>query len=173
MSRTYYAVRYLLDGKIRFLIWHTGDEADGVYLGQDGAVSIFKTLAELVRYAQSHDLSQLKLGDQHFHNLDVIKVWLKRKRPGQIHCEAFLNAWNLLGDVSASVGIGSDPDPNRTQNIYQKLFWGSNIPAITPPGKHFTPLWSGAEVTVMREVLGAGLSHFRNHVRLRSVSPPS
>ena len=168
MIRTYYAVRYLLDGKIRFLIWHTGDEADGACLGEDGAVSVFKTLAELVRCAQAHDLSPLELGEQHFHNLDVVRVWLKRKRPGQINCEAFLNAWNLLGDVSASVDSGFDPDRDRTRNIYHKLFWGSNIPAITPPGKYFTPLWSGAEVLVMRDILGAGLARFRNCVRLRT-----
>ncbi len=167
MSRTYYAVRYLLDGKIRFLIWHTDDEVDGVFVGENGTVSVFKTLPELISYAQAHTLSPLEVGNQHFHNLDVVRDWLKRKRPGQINCESFLSAWNLLGDVSASVSGGFDPDRDRTRKIYRKLFWGSNLPVVTPPGKHFVPLWSGAEVVIMRDVLGAGLSLFREYARLR------
>ena len=70
----------------------------------------------------------------------------------------------MFSDVSASVGGNFDPDKERTQKIYQKLFWGSNLPAITRLGKHPEPLLLGSEVLIMRQVLGDGLALFRSRI---------
>jgi len=174
MSRVHYTLRYCLDSRSRYLLWysHDGDETDvdGVVVNQDGAIPIFDSLPSAVDYAQTEGLSLLRQDNCVLHNLDLVRVWLKRKRPGPINCNEFLSAWNLFGDVSATVSGNFDPDKQQTHRIYNKLFWGSNLPAVTPPGEHYRPLWSGAEVRVMRQVLSVGLALFRSRVRAQPKS---
>lgn len=168
MSRIYYPVRYLLDNTTRYFLWYSddaGDEADGVVVDQDKSVLVFQTPIALAEYAHAHELLPLAEEDG-LHNFDVIRKSLKRKRPGQIDCNAFLTGWNMFGDISASVGGGFDPDRAQTQKIYRKLFWGSNLPAVTPPGKHFEPRWSRADIRLMRQILGEGLTMFCCHISL-------
>lgn len=163
--RLYYAVRFRLDHEERWLLWHTlddaeGNEPDGVAVSQSGTLLVFHSQQSLTTYAHAEELL-LNDEDPAFFNLDVVVHWLGRKRPVKLDCEAFLNAWNLLADVSASIGGDFDTDKARTQQIYHKLFWGSNISAVTPVGRHFTPVWRGRESRIIREVLREGLAMFR------------
>ena len=166
MSRVFYPVRYRLDNTERFLLWHSAsddgdDEADGV-VTQANKVPVFRSLQSLLAYAQSTGLSPVDEGNPAFFDLDAVKRWLRRKRPARLDCVVFLNAWNLLADLSASVKGDFDPDKDETGRVYLKLFWGSNIPAITPPGKHYDPVWPGRESRMIRRVLSGGLSLFRS-----------
>jgi len=76
-----------------------------------------------------------------------------------------LNAWNLFGDIATSVDAEFDSDRQLSQRVYEKLFWGNNLPSVTPPGKHYTPLWNEDELSLMRAILGHGLDIFRKHVK--------
>lgn len=167
MNRVYYVVRYRLDNKNRCLIWHTdeaGAEADGVVVDRAGMIPVFRTTQDLLAYAQAKELSPVEDNGSALHNLDVVSRWLKRKRPAQLDCVQFLSAWNLFADVSETIGVNFDPDKDKTQKIYSKLFWGNNLPAVTPVGKHYEPLWPGRESRIIRQVLGDGLSLFRSRV---------
>ena len=170
MSRVYYPVRYRLDHKDRWLIWHSdnleeGMEADGVVVDQTGLVPIFRTLHGLAAYAEARNLLPLDTGRCAFYNFDVVEKWLKRKRPAQLDCVTFLDTWNLLADLSATVGGDFDPDKAKTQKIYSKLFWGSNPPAVTPPGKCYEPVWLGSESQIIRHMFREGLNTFRSRVK--------
>ena len=165
MSRIYYAVRYHLDNQDRYLLWHSNDadgikEADGVALTQEGNIPVFRTQQSLLDYAQSKRLLLVQESPPDFINLDVVKTWLKRKRPAQLDCIAFLSAWNLFADISMSIGGSFDPNKDNTRKIYSKLFWGNNLPAVTPVGRHYEPLWSGLESRIIRQVLSEGLLLF-------------
>jgi len=46
---------------------------------------------------------------------------------------------------SGSVEGGFDEDKALTQKIYNKLFWGSNLPAVTPKGRYYEPIWPRRE----------------------------
>ncbi len=163
MSRSHFALRYQLNSLFRFLIWYSND-LDGVVLDEQRGVPSFATHEDLVAYAESNDLPPIVEETPILHNLDLVERWLRRKRPTRPECGELLSAWNLFGDVSASIGGAFDGDRERTQTIYQKLFWGTNIPAITPPGKHYEPLWSGREYRIIRETLREGLATFRKCV---------
>ena len=168
MSRIHYPVRYRLDHKERWLVWHTiedddGNEDDGVVVNQEGLMPVFRTRQSLLAYAQAKGLS-LKEDSPTFYNLDIVQKWLKRKRPAQLNCVEFLSAWNLLADMSTSIGGNFDPDKDKTRKIYAKLFRGNNLPAVTPAGKHYEPLWPGRESRIIRQVLRDGLVMFRSHL---------
>ena len=52
----------------------------------------------------------------------------------------------------------------EAQVIYDKLFWGCNLPSMTPPGMHYEPTWSPEEITTVVEVLHSGLRLLRDAI---------
>ena len=89
----------------------------------------------------------------------------KMKRGRRIDCAEFLAAWNLFEDISHSLKSTFDPDHALTQKIYDKLFYGNNLPVITPEGKFYIPLWTGRELVIIHHVMKTGLEMFRTHVK--------
>ena len=76
-------------------------------------------------------------------------------------------AWNLFSDVAHSMpDKGSAFEHLDSQpTIYDKLFWGNNLPSMTPEGMHYSPEWSAAEVASLAEILSAGLDLFESCIR--------
>lgn len=159
MGREYYKLWYRLDGDDGYLIWYS-DEKDGVAVDSGGKVPSFRHAGGLLEYAAAHGLTFVE-GDMIPHNLDALAVWLQKQELRRVDCDSLLTAWNLFADVSRSIGGGFDTDPELTVRIYEKIFWGNNLSAVTPAGKCYRPIWTGHELKLMREVLGFGLSLFR------------
>jgi hypothetical protein len=162
MSRTYFRLWYRLDGADGYLIWFSNEE-DGIVVEADGSAPAFRDLAALQAYADSQHLDML-IEEPILHELDSVAAWLARPVHA-IDCDAFLAAWNLFADLAASTGAVFEPDSERTRHVYDKLFWGNNLPSVTPPGERYVPRWSAAERRIVRQVLGAGLALFRARVR--------
>lgn len=137
MEPQYYILWYRLDGRDGFLIWYS-DEKDGVYVNGDGYVPSFKDAASLVEYAKGRGLSVDTEGPILL-DLDVLGKWLEGKDVESIDPHSFNGAWNLFADVSRSINGVFDTDRELTQKIYNKLFWGCNLPSVTPEGKQYHP----------------------------------
>ena len=52
----------------------------------------------------------------------------------------------------------------EAQVIYDKLYWGCNLPSMTPPGMHDEPIWSREEITTVVAVLHCGLRMLRDAI---------
>ncbi len=173
MKTLYYPLWYRLDGLNRYLIWISREEVnedlDGVWLDSSGKTPAFGSMDALLAHAQDEDIAFAD-GALILHNLDVIKRWLKFKRskaqgPTAIGCDEFLAAWNLFADVSRSIDGGFNVDRERTRKIYSKIFYGNNLPAITPEGEHYIPRWSNREKRILREIMAQGLTMFRHNIK--------
>jgi hypothetical protein len=161
MNAEYFICWYRLDSQDRYLIWHTNDE-DGVFL-RDGKVPVFSEQAGIVEFAEQNGI-KLQAEEPGLHDLDVIANWLKNPNKKTVDCPAFNAAWNLFADVSRSVKGEFDQDQKKTNKIYEKLFCGSNLPAVTPEGKEYEPIWARQEVEILMEVLTEGLKLFRSKI---------
>jgi hypothetical protein len=162
MKREYSILWYRLDGSDRYLIWYL-DERDGVVIDAAGRVPSFRKTGELLNYAERHNLP-VDIEDASLFDLDVVAGWLKKEDVEAVDCKQLLAAWNLFDDVSRSVGGSFDADHKLTKKIYEKLFWGNNLPSVTPEGKSYHPVWTKREIKIMREVLDSGLALFRSSV---------
>jgi hypothetical protein len=178
MNSLYYRLWYRLDGVDRYLIWYNPQgvyyDADGVVLDAEGRIVAFANLGHLELYAAQHGIP---LVDEEpiLHDLDRVRQWLElRGKPARkhicrntIHCPSFLAAWNLFGDIRYSLdpSYNKGPEP-RNKYAYSKMFAGCNLPALTPPGKWYEPIWYNAEVKFFRKVLGEGLRLFRDRLTL-------
>ncbi len=180
MNKLYYPLWYRLDNKDRYLIWYSVEEVnedlDGVVLDSNGKIRVFVSLDALAAYAQVENISLEvenifpKQDELNLHNLDTVVKWLKAKHSKtegltSINPNEFLTVWNLFTDVSRSTGGNFDIDRDFTKMIYSKLFWGNNLPAVTPEGKCYIPVWSRNEKKIIREVMSQGLKMFRNSIK--------
>lgn len=163
MERKYYIFWYRLDGGDAYLIWYS-NEQDGVLVDEGGCVLSFPDRGSLLKYAESQGLS-IEAEESTLHNLDELVRWLNSGDTNLIECDNYNGAWNLFADVSHSINGDFDADKDLTQKLYDKLFWGCNLPSITPEGEQYHPAWTKRELKIMRDVLSSGLQMFRSSVR--------
>lgn len=144
----------------QYLIWTSNGE-DGVVVDDAGFVPVFKDAQAVQAYA---DGSGYKLESEEpiLHDLDWVAAWVNEPQ-APILCNEALAAWNLFSDVARSVHEGAfGPLDSRFPEVYNKLFWGSNLPSMTPEGRHYDPEWLPEERRALAQVLGAGLEMFRS-----------
>jgi len=157
-ARSYHAVRCRFGGANRFFVWYSG-EPDGVLLSSPPArLALFSDLPAVARYAAQQRL-KLESEAPAFYDFDRLAEWLSQPTH-EPDCQFLLDAWNMLGDIASSLGARL-VEPAEANGVYDKLFWGSNLPSMTPPGEHFEPSWSENEIATLTSVLSAGLHVLR------------
>jgi hypothetical protein len=81
-----------------------------------------------------------------------------------VDCNGVLDGWNTLIDVAESVPFGTEVFLQHKRKhfaIYEKLFYGCNLPKITPEGQEYFPVWCQPEVAAMRHLFDCGLTMLR------------
>lgn len=156
----YYPLFYQLNKKRRYLIW-IPSETDGVEVSTQGFIPSFPDIKSLRRYAQTKGYI-VEREKPILHNLDRIVLWLKNSNT-PVDCKDVLAAWNLFSDIAASFPRRSSAFKKidkKFPNIYEKMFWGNNLPSVTPKGKSYEPIWSTAELKAIGRLMNCGLDLF-------------
>lgn len=130
---------------------------DGIAVDDEGSLLLFSTARQAREYASSSDLA-LNDDDPVLYDLDELIVWLA-KPDREVDCVGTLNFWNLFSDLAASVSLESAfrTLDRAKPSIYEKIFAGNNLPAMTPPGQRYVPTWSEEEIRHIVAVMTAGL----------------
>lgn len=164
-ERRYFAAWYRLDHREGTLLWYSGN-GDGVVVDAGGFVPAFHDVGELRAYAGRIGVT-VENESPLLQDLDPVRRWLKRPRRAALNCDAVLCAWNLFDDVARSVHHWNRlfPYARRTLGLYDRVFRGNNLPAMTPPGEHFEPHWTASEARKIANVLANGFHVFRRRVR--------
>jgi hypothetical protein len=166
----YYPLLYRLHAQERYLLW-ISNEHDSVAVDAEGFIPSFRDLTVLRQFAAMNRYS-LESEEPVLHDLD----WVVTYTTGQavpVDCVEALTAWNLFGDIAVSIqGHGMTFRKLKSQHfeIYDKLFWGNNLPAVTPEGRQYIPQWSPDELKSLAQILTAGLGLFVSCTR---TWPPS
>ena len=164
MSET---VRYLcsvrLDGAEKIFFWDSGDGApDQIVLDDAGMVLAFPSepAAREACRSTEHVLSSEPATHYDF---DAIRAWCA-STAAVPDCAMLLNAWNLLGDLPHAENLFAGANV-RANDVYDKLFLGCNLPAVTPPGEQYVPTWNASEIADLKRLLLLGLAEFRARFR--------
>lgn len=155
-----------LDRRSLYLLWYTND-TDGVVTDKQGRIVIRSDAEELLRYAATAGISA-EPGEPYLYDLDLIAQWIHTGDIGLIDCNQFNSAWNLFSDISTSINGGFDPDRKLTNDLYNKLFWGCNLPAVTPEGERYHPSWSEDEIQLLSWIFQQGVTMFRDEIACAS-----
>jgi len=166
MSREYHPCLFRFRGAERYLIWFS-DDRDGVFADDHYKIPTFASAESLQPAFQRLAGENLEIEAPVLHDLDSVETACRSTGPLEIDCNSFLTAWNLFIDVAWSVGdngsayLASDSSLNSE---YNKLFRGNNLPAMTPPGIHYIPDWTGIERSQIRKHLILGLKLFEESI---------
>ncbi|MHC4251842.1 MAG: hypothetical protein ACYS9X_22205 [Planctomycetota bacterium] len=149
MAAEYYAVWVRLNGVEQCFIWHTDDE-DGVWVDQERRfVPSFGSFADATSYADAIGV-KLSEASRPLLDLDAVRRWAIYPGTGDIDHSGLLDVWNLGEDFARSLDL---PRSRRNMDLYDRLFWGCNLPSVTPPGQHYVPDFSDEEEARLRSVL--------------------
>ena len=168
MEKYHVELCYRLNNKNAYLIC-IGGEQDSLVTDDLGFVRGFTNPQSLLVYAQSKDIS-FSMFPNHSSELNLIDIGylenrLLRKKARTLKCDKLLSVWNLFWDVSYTVGHDFDQNKEITNKVYDKLFFGCNLPAVTPLGKSYSPIWSSSEIKLIRSILTQGLQMFKEKVK--------
>lgn len=155
----HYSCRARLHGRNHLFIWYC-DHTDGVVKNDAGKVITFASEHDVGRYLEqlgSYLQDQDEVPDYDF---DEVAGWCASPDAEAIDCSDFLNTWNILVDL-----IGKPAGPfafreanRRLDDIYDTLFWGNNLPSITPEGEYFTATWADEDVQEIARLFKAGIA---------------
>lgn len=155
-----YVVCLIILDHRHFLLWQDGgNEPDKYILVPETAFFLSaQTVEDLLRRATRLGL-QVTDQDPVLVNIDKVFRVLAELRPGrassQRTCQLLLDGWNTLEDMARSIQISLDEQQDDYErevlrNVYDKLFYGNNLPAVTPSNRNYSPLLSSNERKVMR-----------------------
>lgn len=158
----HYCCQACLLGKAFFFIWYS-DDIDGVVLNDAGKIATFASEAAAMRYAERSGYQLLEQTEPPYYDFDKIAHWAASPAPEKIDCQEFLDTWNLLNDI-----LGNRVEPSvfnahngGSDHCYNKLFWGNNLPSVTPEGEHYTPAWSNEEVLELAQLFATGIEDLK------------
>jgi len=138
---------------------------DVVLLDDDGHLPVFETTVAAGVFVSRRGLSYVEKDKVAMLELDALAWWLAAPSDS-IDCGLFLGAWNVFSDLATAINGEPTHIDNREQmDIYDKLFFGNNLPAFTPAGEHYDPAWDDEEISILVDLLDPWLTTFRRLIQ--------
>lgn len=146
----YYIIKITLCQREFFLLWNC--EYEPVFLvNENGKPIFFGSLAGLKAFTEKNNI---KLDEEITeYDLDDITVTAEI-----LDCNEVIQNWNIMSDLALSVGEEFSGEEKRFNDIYDKLFFGCNLPAMKHPP--YTPEWNAEEITEINRILSEGAELF-------------
>lgn len=154
-----------LGGIDYFLVWHTAD-SDSFWRDPRGHLLVETDEQQLRKCVESLGI-RLEPESPAQYDFDTIDRWCARPDASSVDCNALLAHWNFLQDLATwqpeHQSLYQTASKNAT-GVYSKLFFGSNLPAVTPEGEHYIPSWTDDELSELRDVLVAGIQLLKTQI---------
>jgi hypothetical protein len=163
MAAEYFPCVFRLEGDDHYVIWYS-DDRDGL-VRERGRVVTFSSLAQLHAYARSRSLT-VKPAEVARYDWDSVARWCDEPVMAGTAVGLLLKAWNMVldamppGDESQLFSHANA----RASDLYDKLFRANNLPAMTPPGAEYYPIWTRAELVALAQLLRLGLAEIRHQL---------
>jgi hypothetical protein len=127
-----------------------------------GRVVSFSGEVSAREYALAKSLTLAPKEELHLRDLDSAVRWLEAD--AEPDCSLLLTTWNLAGDVARSANEPFADRGEALDDVYDKLFFGSNLPSMTPPGDRYNPQWTGEELGLLRARIETAVDLIRDRV---------
>jgi hypothetical protein len=152
-------IRCLYNGIDNYCIWYSGDK-DGVLCDENKRILSFADVNTALQYLSRKNLSLHDDENIASYDFDSLGSWLTSKDT-TIDCVDFFHFWNMFSDIANTAGkkFRGDKRNKSTNTIYDKLFYGMNLPSIKPEGEEdFVPVWRKKQIRIIRAVMANGLN---------------
>lgn len=159
LSKTPYFVSGIsFRGNTRFYLWCEGDKKDS-FLCMGSNLLSFNSAEDALQYGKDNDLRVVNENDKYV----IRRIFV----PGNgMDCEYFLSMWNYASDICNSVEkrFWGDNKNKMITKVYDKVFWGSNLPAVTPDNESYTPYFNWAERLILKVLYRSFMRIFKEYL---------
>lgn len=153
-----YPYCYIYKGKKIFLVWQTKeDDQDTFELDSNNRLILSKSEHGL-RDLLGPKSKRVKWSEGAEIDFDHFWDALRRLKVGRSSstktCKILLDGWNFIEDLARTIGLTQEMKRLHSpllNKVYDKLFYGNNLPAVTPEGKSYSPLWLREEIISFRK----------------------
>lgn len=163
MKKDNYIVEFLILQKSYFCVWHSDDK--DVFWAENSQIQYFENPAEAEKLCKKNGAA-VQSDDIAKYNVDKLKDALEQDL-SEIDCNFFIDFWNIMSDAAYSVDEVFYGDSKELNSIYQKMFYGLNLPSINKSGKRYTPIFSEDEQTEIVKVFKEGIRILEKQFRLK------
>lgn len=150
----YYPFFFKFGNMTCYCIWFS-DEIDS-FLVKDDKILCFPSIITLKHYADLNKICYM----EEITGIDIERAisWLNTAEE-YVDCKYMLEFWNAASDVSNSLGeyFMGNLDFGIVNDIYLKLFYGNNLPAVKGDEEDFIPEWNKNELETLIKVVNDGL----------------
>ena len=161
-----YPYAYVYRGTRTILIWQTND-CDTFKLNSDDSLLQTSTLSTLKKKMgpaaiKVHWTEYAEINFDKF--FTALKNLRTERSSASKTCFILLEGWNFIEDMIFTFDLRNELKKLRSRVLnkaHDKLFYGCNLPSVTPEGKSYNPIWTKEEVAAMRSALRAVWTTFR------------
>ena len=143
-----YIVEFVILEETYYCIWYSNDE--DLFWLSDNKILFFKSIEQIRLYCERQGL-YVEEGVS-VYDFNTLLDWLKGLH-SQINCEYLLRIWNIISDFSHS--------------IYEKLFFGNNLPGIKLTNQKYCPTFSQIEQQLLVELFKKGINIIEKEFQIK------
>lgn len=158
----YYPLIFIVRNNEYYCIWCSA-EKDG-FVKEDNKLIFFESIEKLNIYAKSINIV-LQQSHTNF-CIDIAMEWLKITGKKNVDSKYFLDFWNIIADLANTFGgeFYGNSNEGIINDLYNKLFYGNNIPALKGDGEEFTPEWREEELQYLTNVIDDGIRVLKSYL---------
>lgn len=155
---TSYPYAYIHKGKKRILVWQSNEDGhDNFKIDDNNLLISAVTKIELNKLlgTQAENLNWEYYNEINF---DKFLNSLKNLKSGtyskEVTCNTLIEGWNFIEDLAYTLGLDQELDKLNSptmKKVYNKCFFGNNLPSITPERKSYNPIWREEEIILFRK----------------------
>jgi hypothetical protein len=144
-----------------YVLWEDGGDKPDRYVTvlESRRFLCANNRAGLVRLSKAKGI-EVSSDPAHLVNIAEMQDTLARLRPGrplsQYSAQVLLESWNALEDMCRSTGASmrlAGASEAEVKHVYDRLFYGNNLPSVTPEGRSCKPAFNSEELAVLRSTL--------------------
>lgn len=139
-NNEYYAVKFKIQQRNFFSIWISGQNGDS-FLKKNNQLVFFSNSKDLYNFCKENYIT---IESESAFDFDVID---------HTDCNNMINLWNIISDLSKTLGLFFIGDTNAMIDIYKKLLCGCNLPALNQCSEKYKPLFSDSEIAAINNVI--------------------
>ncbi len=169
MVRKYFLHPILINGEVVTAVWFDNDYS-GFHLTPTKTIPAFRSAAEATALAMELG-AKMPIDSIELLDVDTCAAWIAKPVARGVNCSDFLYLYNAAGDFRNSLANANLDLGDKTHlKITEKLFWGCNLPSMTPPGKSWTPVWTKKELKELRIMMRESVNIFQKHLSLEGTN---
>jgi hypothetical protein len=159
----------IYNGRISgILLWVDGkDQKDYFLRTNEGKIFVEKSKPSVRRKIEDKSDLNIHWDQCSVFEFDKFMSTVKSLKSGSYSkittCKRLLDGWNFLMDFAYTIDAPEHfiRTNRRQKKIYNKLFFGNNLPSMTPKGKEYNPVWTSPEIKYFKTSINKLVQYLR------------